>query len=239
MTQSPIQPHIQTVKIQRKIKSFVRREGRLTKGQEQALAKHWPHYGKTIAEGHFNALQEFTNHQPITLEIGYGMGNSLVTMAKTMPEHNFIGIEVHRPGVGSLLLQMEQENITNIRSYMDDAVEVLKQCIPDYSLSQVQIFFPDPWHKKRHHKRRLIQPTFIDLLSKKLTMGGVIHLATDWENYAEHMMQVLSAHSHFENTAGIDQYTPRPNYRPLTKFEQRGQRLGHGTWDLLFKKIKK
>ncbi|ODN43433.1 tRNA (guanosine(46)-N7)-methyltransferase TrmB [Piscirickettsia litoralis] len=225
--------------VPRKIKSFVRREGRLTKGQEHALDKHWPNYGKTIAQGRFEPQQEFNNDLPITLEIGYGMGSSLVTMAKTMPNNNFIGVEVHRPGVGSLLLQMEQENVSNIRSYMEDAVEVLNQCIPDHSLSKVQIFFPDPWHKKRHHKRRLIQPEFIDLLSQKLTADAMIHLATDWENYAEHMMDVLSNHSHFENTAGVGEYIPRPDYRPLTKFEQRGQRLGHGTWDLLFKKIKK
>ena len=170
------------------------------------------------------------------LEIGFGMGQSLVAMAAAAPEKNFIGVEVHLPGVGRLLHSMEDEGVDNIRVYCHDAVEILNDCIDDASLDTVQIFFPDPWHKKRHHKRRLIQPDFVDLLCRKLKPGGVLHLATDWENYAEQMMEVLSANTQLRNQAGEGEFAPRPDHRPLTKFERRGERLGHGVWDLLFKK---
>ena len=164
------------------------------------------------------------------------MGQSLVAMAEAAPDTNFIGIEVHRPGVGKLLHTMEQRGVDNIRVYCHDAVEVLRDCIPDASLDTVQIFFPDPWHKKRHHKRRLIQPPFVALLTRKLKSGGILHLATDWQNYAEQMMEVLSAAGGLDNTAGPGQFAPRPESRPLTKFELRGERLGHGVWDLVFRR---
>ena len=220
----------------REIKSFVLRAGRMTTGQQRGWDECWEKWGLTIAQGTLDAAQTFGRKAPTILEIGYGMGHSLVAMAGAEPDKNFIGIEVHRPGVGSLLNEARIADITNLRSYCDDAVEVLKQCIPDGSLSRVQIYFPDPWHKKRHHKRRLVQPAFIESIRPKLAIGGVIHMATDWENYGEQMLEVMSAAEGFKNQAGDNQYAPRPDYRPLTKFEKRGHRLGHGVWDLLFER---
>ena len=224
------------VENRRKIKSFVLRQGRMTVGQQRGWDECWDRWGLTLEHGRLDLIETFGCSSPVIFEIGYGMGLSLVAMAKAAADHNFIGVEVHRPGVGSLLNEAHNQELTNIRTYNDDAVEVLQQCIPDNTLSRVQIFFPDPWHKKRHNKRRLIQPTFIELLRPKLIKGGVIHLATDWENYAEQMMEVMTAAQGFINLSGNGQYSQRPEYRPLTKFEQRGQRLGHGVWDLLFEK---
>ena len=161
------------------------------------------------------------------------MGKSLVEMAAAAPEKNFIGIEVHRPGVGACLSSAQDAGITNLRLFCHDAVEVLGQMIPDQSIDTLQLFFPDPWHKARHHKRRIVQPAFVQMLRPKLKIGGVFHMATDWENYAEHMLEVMNAAEGFVNTVEGD-YAPRPDSRPLTKFEQRGHRLGHGVWDLLF-----
>ena len=158
-------------------------------------------------------------------------------MAKAHPENDYLGIEVHRPGVGNLLLQIERDDISNVRVMNEDAVEVLEKNIADNSLDAVYLFFADPWHKKRHHKRRIVQEAFVQLLRKKLKADGIFHMATDWQDYAEHMMEVMSAAEGFENTAGKGNYIERPDYRPLTKFEQRGQRLGHGVWDLIFKKV--
>ena len=221
-------------KYHRIIRSFVRREGRLTSAQQRALKTLWPVYGIEFTDNFldFNAI--FARSAPITLEIGFGNGTSLTQMAAASPEHNFIGIEVHRPGVGNLLLQLEQENLSNVRIICHDAVEVLQYMIPPASLDKIQIFFPDPWPKKKHHKRRLIQPTFISLLATRIKPDGTLHLATDWENYAEQMLEVLTASPDFVNTASVADYLPRPDFRPLTKFEQRGQRLGHGVWDLIF-----
>ena len=171
------------------------------------------------------------------LEIGFGTGSSLAEMAKNHPQNDYLGIEVHRPGVGNLLLQIEKEGITNIRVMCEDAVEVLEKNIPDQSLDAVYLFFADPWHKKKHHKRRIVQPNFVRLVNCKLKTGGIFHMATDWENYAEHMLEVMNRTEGFENTATSGDYRQRPDYRPLTKFEQRGRRLGHGVWDLIFKKI--
>ncbi len=220
----------------RKIKSFVLRKGRMTTGQQRGWDKYWDRWGLPYKEEYLNLHNTFGREAPTVLEIGYGMGRSLVAMAKLAPETNFIGVEVHRPGVGSLLNEAHTAEVSNIRTYNHDAVEVLQQCIPDNSLSRVQIFFPDPWHKKRHNKRRLIQLHFIEVLRPKITTGGVIHLATDWQNYAEQMMEVLSRAEGFINQAGDYAYSERPDYRPLTRFEKRGQRLGHGVWDLLFEK---
>lgn len=221
----------------RKVRSFVKREGRLTKGQAAALERSWPTMGLTHSQGLLNLTEVFGREAPTVLEIGFGMGRSLVAMAKAAPEKNFIGIEVHRPGVGACLLEAEEAEVSNLRVYEHDAVEVLADCIADGSLATVQVFFPDPWHKKRHHKRRLIQPEFVDLLRKKLAIGGVLHLATDWQNYAEHMLEVMQAAPKWRNLSADNTYVPRPEERPLTKFEQRGERLGHGVWDLKFERI--
>ena len=221
----------------RKIRSFVKREGRLTKGQAAALERTWPRMGLTHEQGLLDLDTVFGRQAPTVLEIGFGMGKSLVAMAQAAPDKNFIGIEVHRPGVGACLMDAEEANLTNLRVYEHDAVEVLHDCIADNSLATVQVFFPDPWHKKRHHKRRLIQPEFVEALRKKLAIGGVLHLATDWENYAEHMLEVMSTASNWRNLAADNTYIPRPQERPLTKFEQRGERLGHGVWDLKFERI--
>ena len=220
-----------------RIRSFVLRHGRMTAGQRRALDAGWPKCGLERSAGHLDPCISFGRKGPLVVEIGFGMGQSLVQMAVAEPETNFVGIEVHRPGVGRLLHNMSEQDVSNIRVYCDDAVAVLEECFAAASIDGVQIYFPDPWHKKRHHKRRLIQPVFVELLCERLRPGGFLHLATDWENYAEHMMKVLSAAPGLINRAGAGQFAGRPSRRPLTKFEQRGQRLGHGVWDLLFERI--
>jgi tRNA (guanine-N7-)-methyltransferase len=219
----------------RKIRSFVRREGRLTRGQQHALKVLWPRYGlETTAL--LNLDKVFGRSTPRTLDIGFGNGDTLLTLAAEQPETDFIGIEVHRPGVGRLLHELESRALTNVRVIREDAVPVLNDCLPDNCLDRLLLFFPDPWHKKRHHKRRIVQAEFIALLAKKIKPGGILHMATDWENYADHMLAVLGESSAFRNCAGPGNFSPRPDYRPTTKFEQRGQRLGHGVWDLLFER---
>ena len=219
----------------RKIRSFVRREGRLTRGQQHALQVLWPRYGlETTAL--LNLDKVFGRSTSRTLEIGFGNGDTLLTLAAEQPETDFIGIEVHRPGVGRLLHEMESRALSNVRVIREDAVPVLNDCLPDNCLDRLLLFFPDPWHKQRHHKRRIVQTEFIGLLAKKIKPGGILHMATDWENYARHMLAVLGESSAFRNCAGPGNFSPRPEYRPTTKFEQRGQRLGHGVWDLLFER---
>lgn len=220
----------------RRVRSFVLRTGRVTPGQERAMAENWPCWGLELEHGLIDPVAIFGREAPLVLEIGFGMGQSLVAMAAAAPEQDFIGIEVHHPGVGKLLHSMREQGVDNIRAYCADAVEVLEQCIPEASLDRVQIFFPDPWHKKRHHKRRLIQPGFVALLRSRLKPGGVLHLATDWQDYAEHMLAVLEAAPGFGNMAHGGGYVPRPATRPQTKFELRGERLGHGVWDLMFER---
>lgn len=220
----------------RTVKSFVLRAGRMTEGQQKAMESVWPDMGLELQQGLLDLNEVFGREAPVVLEIGFGMGDSLVEMAKDQPEKNYIGIEVHRPGVGRLLSNAEKAQLTNIRVFCEDAIEVLAQCIPDGSLSCIQLFFPDPWHKKRHHKRRIVQPEFAQTLRKKLKVGGVFHMATDWENYAEHMMEVMSAAEGYQNVAGEGEYSPQPEWRPVTKFQKRGERLGHGVWDLMFEK---
>ncbi len=221
----------------RRIRSFVRREGRLTVGQQRALDELWPRFGIEPEAGLLDLDAVFGRSAPRILEIGFGMGDSLAAMAQAHPENDYIGIEVHRPGVGHLLLRMEEFGLSNIRVMCTDAVEVLERQIADGALAGVYLFFPDPWHKKRHHKRRIVQPEFVQLLRRKLTIGGRFHMATDWENYAEHMLAVMSAAEGFQNTSESGDWVPRPEYRPITKFERRGERLGHGVWDLIFERV--
>lgn len=222
----------------RRIRSFVRRQGRLTKGQQLALDNYWPvmgvEYQTELVD--FNAL--FGRDAPVVLEIGFGMGASLVTMAAQHPEQNFLGIEVHLPGVGACLAAAQEAGISNLRVMCHDAIEVLMNMIPDGSLSMVQLFFPDPWHKARHNKRRIVQVPFVQLVQSKLKVGGVFHMATDWEPYAQHMLEVMTSVTEYRNLSNNNEYVERPESRPLTKFEARGQRLGHGVWDLMFERIK-
>jgi tRNA (guanine-N7-)-methyltransferase len=219
----------------RQIKSFVRREGRMTEAQKRALDVLFPLFGlKAEPEVQCNFEKIFGNHHPVVLEIGFGMGDSLIAMAEAQPHLNFIGIEVHRPGIGVLLNKIEEKHLKNIRVMDGDAVEILENFFLDESLSRVNLYFPDPWHKARHHKRRIVQPKFLKLLAKKLVAGGIFHAATDWENYAEHMMEVLSASPYFFNLFGEQAFSKDSMDRPETKFERRGVKLGHGVWDLVF-----
>ncbi len=217
------------------IRSFVIRSGRLTEGQRLAFDQWWPIYGLSLADGLIDPTAIFGNEQPLVVEVGFGMGDSLLEMAKREPHINFIGIEVHPPGVGRIISCAGQEHITNLRVYMADATDVLRECFADQSLARFQLYFPDPWHKKKHHKRRIVQAPFVQLIAQKLQTHGILHMATDWQNYAEQMLQVLSAEPSLKNT--VCEYAERPEYRPKTKFEERGERLGHGVWDLVFNKL--
>lgn len=225
-----------TDKYMRPVRSFVLRQGRLTKGQDDALQRLWPEFGIERADTLIDMNSLFENDNPITLEIGFGDGVSLATMAANAPNQNFIGIEVHRPGVGRLLHLIEENDLSNLRVMDDDAVQIIKNRIPDGSLDRVQLFFPDPWHKKRHNKRRIVQDDFVKLIASKLGTQGVFHLATDWEEYAEHMAEVMEASDDFASQ-GEHAFSPKPESRPTTKFETRGLKLGHGVWDLLYQKV--
>ncbi|MBY4953535.1 MULTISPECIES: tRNA (guanosine(46)-N7)-methyltransferase TrmB [unclassified Pantoea] len=222
----------------RRIRSFVRRQGRLTKGQQLALDNLWPEMGVEFQQEPLDLVTLFRRDAPVVLEIGFGMGASLVTMAQNNPHQNFLGLEVHAPGVGACLASAKEAGVENLRVMCHDAVEVLQKMIPDNSLRMVQLFFPDPWHKARHNKRRIVQVPFAELVMRKLKLGGVFHMATDWEAYAEHMLEVMSSIDGYKNQSESNNYVPRPETRPLTKFEQRGQRLGHGVWDLMFERVK-
>jgi len=218
----------------RRIRSFVTRAGRVSTGQRRALDELGPRFVVPYAasEPDWNAI--FGRHAPRVLEIGFGMGATTAEIAAKRPGDDFLGVEVHEPGVGALLKLIGELGLTNIRIIQHDAVEVLEQMIAPASLDGVHIFFPDPWHKARHHKRRLIQPKFVALLASRMKPGAYLHCATDWQNYAEQMVDVLGAEPALENTAA--DYAPRPDYRPVTKFENRGLRLGHGVWDLVFRR---
>ncbi len=216
-----------------RIKSFIRRIGRMTAAQKQALDAHWDKYCLNPEEMcDFNKI--FGRSAPVILEIGFGNGESLAKMAEDNPNQDYIGIEVHKPGVGNLLAQIERKGIRNIRIFYHDAIEILENCIPEYSLSGIHLFFPDPWHKRKHHKRRIVRPSFLLLIAHKIKPSGYFHAATDWQPYAQQMLKVLMAAESFSNQCVVTDYSPRPDYRPLTKFEQRGLRLGHDVWDLIF-----
>ncbi|MCV6639389.1 tRNA (guanosine(46)-N7)-methyltransferase TrmB [Candidatus Albibeggiatoa sp. nov. NOAA] len=222
---------------QREIRSFVRRNGRITKSQQQALASLSDEYVLTTeSDTCFDFDTIFGRDAEKHLEIGFGAGDALVSMAKMHPERDFIGIEVYLAGIGQVLSQIEKHDLTNIRLLNADAVQVLTHHIAPSSLDCTYIFFPDPWHKKRHNKRRLVQTEFLDLIVPKLKAKGLIRLATDWEEYAQQMLDVLETYPSLENQTGQGQFAPRFEERPLTKFERRGQRLGHGVWDLLYQK---
>ncbi len=220
----------------RPVRSFVRREGRFTEAQRRAVEALLPKYGAPEDDSVIDFAQLFGRDAPVHLEIGFGNGDALAAMASAHPENDYLGIEVHRPGVGVLLRRLESEGIANVRVISVDARAVLEQRIPNSSLSAVYLFFPDPWHKKRHHKRRLVQAEFVALLARKLKPGGLLHLATDWEDYAQHMLAVLAGSAAFENLAEAGTFTPRPENRVFTRFERRGQRLGHGVRDLVFRR---
>ncbi|MBI1174881.1 MAG: tRNA (guanosine(46)-N7)-methyltransferase TrmB [Sideroxydans sp.] len=216
------------------IRSYVLRQGRVSNAQQRALDTLKPRFGIAYEAKPLDLDHAFGRSATKILEIGFGMGETTATIAAAHPENDYLALEVHNPGVGSLLKQIGEQELTNIRIIQHDAVEVLRDMIPDATLDGVHIFFPDPWHKARHNKRRLIQSPFIAQLVQKLKPGGYIHAATDWQDYAEQILAVFSAEPQLQNTA--QDYAPRPEYRPLTKFEQRGLRLGHGVWDLVFRR---
>jgi tRNA (guanine-N7-)-methyltransferase len=220
----------------RQVRSFVRREGRLTSGQQRALQALWPRFG--INPGtRVDAPALFGRTAPLTLEIGFGNGATLLSLAQAYPDSDFLGIEVHRPGIGRLLHELEQQQLGNVRVLCGDAVEILQADFPANSLQRILLLFPDPWHKQRHHKRRIVQPGFIELLATRLEAGGILHLATDWEDYARHMLAVMRGQTAFRNRAGPGNFSERPAYRSVTRFERRGLRLGHEVRDLLFERV--
>ncbi|MCK5871853.1 MAG: tRNA (guanosine(46)-N7)-methyltransferase TrmB [Methylococcales bacterium] len=218
-----------------RIRSFILRQGRTTAGQKLAIETLWDTYCLD-SKKNLDFRTTFNNSAPVILEIGFGDGDSLAKMAEANPDKNYLGIEVHKPGVGHLMWLLAEKKLTNVRIFHHDAIEILEQRLSDQSIHGVQLFFPDPWHKRRHHKRRIVSEHFLTLLSKKLIIGGYFHTATDWDGYAIDMLKKLKAHPDFINQDSTNGYCERPDYRPLTKFEQRGVRLGHGVWDLIFKK---
>lgn len=220
-----------------RIQSFVLRQGRFTKGQQQAISDYYQDFVIPYNKAEkldFKSL--FANENDVVIEIGFGMGASLAQMAEENPHINYLGIEVHEPGVGSILNKIGKKNLKNIKLFHFDAFLVLNDMIADESISGIQVFFPDPWPKKRHHKRRLIQTNFCDLLAKKLKQGGFLHIATDWQDYADWCLEILNGHVDYANKDLNKGFVDKPESRPTTKFEQRGQRLGHGVWDLMYTK---
>lgn len=220
----------------RPIRSFVLRGGRLTVAQQNALDELWPHYGIDSSTATLDFSDHFSRRADVIVEIGFGNGESTWRMAQREPDKDFIGIEVHPPGVGHLLMALDKNAIDNVRVACEDAVTFLNTRIEARSLAGVRIYFPDPWPKKRHHKRRIIQPGFVSQLARCIASGGILHLATDWQPYAEHMLEVMAADSNFENLSASDDYCERPPWRPHTKYEQRGERLGHVVRDLLYRR---
>ena len=220
----------------RKIRSYVMRSGRMSERYRKAMDTHWESVGLNPAAP-LKPEDVFGRQAPLVVEIGFGMGDSLLEMAAAHPETDFIGIEVHEPGVGRVVFHVQDMDLKNLRVYRVDAVDVLTHCIADASIDRLQLYFPDPWHKKKHHKRRLVQTGFAALVRQKLKDNGQWHIATDWENYAEHCIEVMSTADGYTNVAGDKHFVPKPDYRPQTKFERRGERLGHGVWDMLYTKV--
>ncbi len=217
----------------RRIKSFILRQGRYTTAQKNALDNHWKHYGIEPSETFINFDQVFQRSAPVTLEIGFGNGDSLLQQAIKQPENNFIGIEVHGPGIGHLIHRVHENQLKNLRVIRADAVEVLSKQIPENSLERLQLFFPDPWHKKKHNKRRIVQAEFIELVHRKLQTGGYLHMATDWQHYARQMLNTVDSNNGFSNCAGKGNFSSDKGARAETKFERRGINLGHGIWDIM------
>ena len=221
---------------ERAVRSYVLRAGRVTEGQKRALQDLWPIWGIEPESGLLDFRDLFGNDRPVVLEIGFGNGEATWRMAQASPEENFLGVEVHKPGVGRLLLKIEEHGLDNVRIACEDAVALLRDRVPDSSLAGVRIYFPDPWPKKRHHKRRIVQAPFVELLAGKLAPGGILHLATDWAPYAEHMLEVMQRSEGFENLSPDGTYCEKPDWRPPTKYERRGERLGHEVADLVFRR---
>jgi len=231
------QAHFAFMQTQRHIRSFVLRAGRMTPAQERALEELWPAYGLEMGDGRLDLAAIFGRGAPRCLEIGFGVGEVIGKLAEQHPHIDYLGIEVHRPGVGRLLLHAARMNLRNLRVICHDAVEVLKDQLPDDSFDEILVFFPDPWHKKRHHKRRLIDDTFVASAAAKLRSGGVLRLATDWQAYAEQMLAVCNADPKLASLSPNGTYVARPEFRSPTRFERRGARLGHGVWDLAYTKL--
>jgi tRNA (guanine-N7-)-methyltransferase len=217
------------------IRSYVVRAGRMTPAQRQAFDGGWSRYGLKLCDGALDTEREFGAKAPLIVEIGFGMGDSLLQMAQAAPDCHFVGIEVHPPGVGSLMNAAAAVEVDNLRLYLADATDVMRECIGAQSVDRLQLYFPDPWHKKKHNKRRIVQPDFVQMVRSRLRLGGVFHMATDWQPYAEQMLETMQRADGFSNCA-VSDYARTPDYRPLTKFERRGARLGHGVWDLLFER---
>jgi tRNA (guanine-N7-)-methyltransferase len=218
----------------RHIRSFVLRQGRITQAQQRAYDALLPAFGIPYAQVFLDTARVFGRRAPLIVEIGFGMGEGMARIAADHPECDYLGIEVHNPGVGSLLDRIGRDGLKNVRIVQHDAVEVIRNMVAPDSLAGVHVFFPDPWHKKRHHKRRLLQAPFVSLLATRIAPGGYLHVATDWEDYAVQILSVLETEPLLANT--VDRYAPRPDYRPLTRFEQRGLRLGHQVFDLVFRR---
>lgn len=222
----------------RTIRSFVVRSGRTTEGQRKAMEKNWPRFGIEYTGALIDWESSFSRRAPLWIEIGYGNGAQTAHLAKIHPQINFLGIEIHLPGVGHLLKLADDDQLDNLKLIRHDAVEVLSECVEDSSVDQIMLFFPDPWPKKKHHKRRIVQPDFINLVANKLKPAGRFHLATDWEPYAEWMLESISMHPQLRNTSTSGHFIVPPDYRLLTKFENRGIKKGHGVWDLMFEKTR-
>lgn len=221
----------------RGVRSYVLRGGRMTQAQQRGLDEVFPRMGLTLAQGPIDPVEIFGRRAPLVVEIGFGMGGSLLEQALAHPQTDFIGIEVHPPGVGKLLDEADKAGVENLRIYREDAMQVLDEALPAGTVDTLQLFFPDPWPKKKHHKRRIVQPAFLARVHRVLRPEGRLHMATDWANYAEHMVAVMHETPGFENTAEQGDFVPRPAFRPLTKFETRGERLGHGVWDLIYRRV--
>ena len=219
------------------IRSYVVRSGRITESQRRAFEAHWSFFGLELDSGELEIESIFGSAAFVVVEIGFGMGDSLLKMAQAAPHQQFLGIEVYPPGVGSIMKRAYDAQLKNLRVYLADANDVIEECIGKNTIDRIQLFFPDPWHKKKHNKRRIVTHSFVQLVRSRLVLNGVFHMSTDWKAYAEHMLEIMEQSDGFSNCAGVGKFSVKPDYRPLTKFELRGARLGHDVWDLVFKRI--